>query len=575
MPRSIIRVVLILLLLIGAITEGTCFAISTVSPALGQLPSIPSPTAQSSSLPPGVRRLGAIETAPITLDGRQLFIIGSPTVTNRANPGGQVPVEVRAQQIQDNLDRIVGNSNLQVSLREGIQSNTAYDPQTLQVDIATLNGATGIFVRDQNHPQLFPLLTVTQADSQAWGMPIDQVANSMRDTLNQRLRQALQERSPDRIREQISKAVAIGAGIVGGSLLLRLAQRFLKFRERILKQHQDAAKAQSSQIADQTREADPEIKRSTLLRDRKRQSHLERRRSIITLLKWLVFWGQVLLWGGGVLLILSLFPWTKPLSWDLLRLPIELLGIWFGVGLLNRIGDALLNLLERFWNRYPLLATEDEQRVSLRVTTTISALRGLKIAFIYLIAALLLLTILGAPTGSILAISGLIVVAISFSFQSLIKDLVTGILILWEDQFAIGDVIEILNTNGKQSCGLVENVNLRITQIRNDEGGLITIPNSSIVQVENMTRTWSRVDFSIELPPNTNIDRTLTTIKDVAQTLFNDPVWRDQILEPPEVLGVDKISQTGILIRAWIKTKPAQQWRVGREFRRRVGIALS
>jgi small conductance mechanosensitive channel len=168
----------------------------------------------------------------------------------------------------------------------------------------------------------------------------------------------------------------------------------------------------------------------------------------------------------------------------------------------------------------------------------------------------------------------LLVVALSFSFQNLVKDLITGFLILWEDQFAIGDTITIQNTNGYLVTGLVENMNLRITQLRDLSGRLIVIPNSTITQVQNMTRSWSQVDFSIEISHGTDIDRAITVIQNAAQCMHEEEDWRESIVTSPHVLGVDSVSHSGLVIRVLIRTKPAQQWRVEREFRRRVLIAL-
>ena len=573
--RSIVRGVLIGLMTLALVVGLVPAALGQ----LGQLPSIPSPAAlpQSSQSPPaGVERLGNIEVTPVSLENQRLFMIASPTVWDRSKPG-QIPVEVRSQQIEANLNRVIQirSDDIQISLQQGIRSSTAYDPKTLQVYVAALNRATTIVVKDKNHPLPLQLLTVTQADAEYEGMPIDRLADSMRTTIDQRLHEALLERSTLRLGDQVVKAVLIALGTIGGSLVLWLCRKLLCARDNSLKARQTTEAAESKQAFDQTTsEGNPSVQRLTALNARQRRSRLDRRRSAIALLQWLVFWGQVVLLGGGVLLILSLFPWTKPLSWDILSVPLKLLGIWFAVGFTNRLGDTSLTLLEKFWGRYHLLATEDGQRESLRIVTAISALKGLKIALVYLFALILGLGILGAPLSSILAVSGLIVVALSLSFQNLARDLVTGSLILWEDQFAIGDVIAIQNTAGKISTGLVENLNLRITQLRNNEGRLITIPNSTITQVENLTRSWSRVDFAIEVAYDTDVDRAIAAIQEAAQQMYAEAEWQAQIMEPPDVLGVDALSHTGMLIRAWIKTKPAQQWRVGREFRRRVRVAL-
>ena len=126
---------------------------------------------------------------------------------------------------------------------------------------------------------------------------------------------------------------------------------------------------------------------------------------------------------------------------------------------------------------------------------------------------------------------------------------------------------------GKES-GLVENLNLRVTQLRNSEGQLITIPNSNITDVSNLTRLWSRVDFSIVVDYNNDPKHVLKVLHQVSQQMYHESEWRDRLLEQPEVLGIDDLSHTGMLVRVWLKTVPMQQWSVGREFRLRVRQAF-
>lgn len=185
------------------------------------------------------------------------------------------------------------------------------------------------------------------------------------------------------------------------------------------------------------------------------------------------------------------------------------------------------------------------------------------------VAIITALDILGIPTGSVLAIGGLFGLAFSFGSQRLVKDLVNGFLILAEDQYAIGDAIDVGN-----AVGLVENLNLRVTQLRSADGELVTLPNSSITDVKNLTRSWSRVNFSIDVAYQTDPEKALTVLREVAQELYEAPDWRDKILAPPDVLGIDSVSHGGMTITTWSQTAPMQQWAVGREFRLRVRQAL-
>ncbi len=120
----------------------------------------------------------------------------------------------------------------------------------------------------------------------------------------------------------------------------------------------------------------------------------------------------------------------------------------------------------------------------------------------------------------------------------------------------------------------MENLNLRVTQLRNGEGQLITIPNSNITDVSNLTRLWSRVDFSIVVAYENDPKQVLGVLRQVSKQLYSEPEWRDRLLETPEVLGIDDLSHTGMLVRVWLKTAPMQQWSVGREFRLRVRQAF-
>jgi small conductance mechanosensitive channel len=169
----------------------------------------------------------------------------------------------------------------------------------------------------------------------------------------------------------------------------------------------------------------------------------------------------------------------------------------------------------------------------------------------------------------VLAIGGLLGLAVSFGSQSLVKDLVNGVLILAEDQYAIGDVIDL----GRAS-GLVENLGLRITQLRSADGELITIPNSAITEVKNLTRSWSRVNFRIDVAYQADPEKALSILREVVQGLYDDPAWHGKIPAPPEVLGIDSLSHSGMTITTWIQTVPLEQWSVGREFRLRVRKAL-
>ncbi len=182
---------------------------------------------------------------------------------------------------------------------------------------------------------------------------------------------------------------------------------------------------------------------------------------------------------------------------------------------------------------------------------------------IVLIAALMLMSTFGIDLKAVLATVGVASLAIGFGAQSLVKDIVSGIFILIEDQYAVGDVV-IINGEG----GFVERMTLRITQMRNTEGMLITIPNGQVDMVKNLTSEWSRVDYMIGVAYETDLDHAIAVIMDEARKLKDD--MPDKIIADPELKGVDEFNDSSITIRVWIKTAPLMQWDVKRELNRRI-----
>ncbi|MBE9169089.1 mechanosensitive ion channel [Pleurocapsales cyanobacterium LEGE 06147] len=152
----------------------------------------------------------------------------------------------------------------------------------------------------------------------------------------------------------------------------------------------------------------------------------------------------------------------------------------------------------------------------------------------------------------------------------LLKDWVNGILIIFEDQYAVGDVVDF----GAGTRGLVEYMSLRATKIRSAGGRLSNIPHNQIAIVHNLTKDWSRVDFTIEVAYITDITLAMETMKEVAQEMARDPQWQNDILEPVNLIGVSRVDRAGIEISMFIKTKRMRQWDVEREFRRRLKLTF-
>ena len=140
---------------------------------------------------------------------------------------------------------------------------------------------------------------------------------------------------------------------------------------------------------------------------------------------------------------------------------------------------------------------------------------------------------------------------------------------LFNDSYAVGDFVIIANDEG-----LVEDLNLFVTRLRSSNGDLITIPNGSVGIVRNQTKDWSRVDYSIQISYDADIQQALGILRQVAEELYHDSQWHSLISEPPDLKGVEDLSHLGVRLRVWLKTKPGEQWIVARELRLRLKSAF-
>ncbi|RUR72874.1 hypothetical protein PCC6912_60160 [Chlorogloeopsis fritschii PCC 6912] len=523
---------------------------------LGQLPSLTTPS-NTHSPPVGVERRGTLESTWVHLDGQELFRIASPAILNRSEPSEQIPVEIRAKQIEANLALVVASG--------GLSGEEVLDPKTLQVLIETVNEQPVLFVKDKNLAEAKVLLTVTDADAQYASVSKERLANKWKKILEQELRQALELRQPEALRQQISTVIKALVTTALLTLMLGIAWAFFGRRKQQLEQRQAAESAfiHTQELAT----LEPLDAESGVQLFQRLQYHfgLQERFQIVRFVRWLLFWAIAFIWVIGNAYSLNAFPQTRHFAQKVVIVPIVVLIAWFFMGLINQLSDFGIDRFIWRWEQEQLLTGVNLQRIA----TIANAFKGLKKVLIYTVGIFWVLQWLDVVPVSILALGALFALTVSFVAQSLLKDLVNGFLILLEDQFRIGDYIRVGDVSGK-----VENLNLRITQIRSDAGNLITLPNSLIAQVENMSRIWARADFRIEVAYHTNVDRALAVVRETVDQMAQEPEWQSTILDTHELFGVDQISYTGITIRIWIKTAPLKQWRIAQELRRRLKIAF-
>lgn len=209
----------------------------------------------------------------------------------------------------------------------------------------------------------------------------------------------------------------------------------------------------------------------------------------------------------------------------------------------------------------PIIKRNREQRAR----TLASLLNNIAAVIIGVVALLTILTIMGLKIAPILATAGIAGLAISFGAQSLVKDVINGIFILIEGQFGIGDVIRVGETAGQ-----VEKMTLRATMLRDAEGIAHILPNGEITRVSNLTKAWSRSMLDIRVAYKEDVDHVIAVLRQIGDEIAADPAWGQLIIDQPETLGVQNLTESAVIIRMVTKTLPLKQWEVGRELRRRI-----
>jgi small-conductance mechanosensitive channel len=232
------------------------------------------------------------------------------------------------------------------------------------------------------------------------------------------------------------------------------------------------------------------------------------------------------------------------------------IGAWLGYQLVRRIARRIVARVD---DRDGSTLTAAEKRGQ-----TIAAVVRSVGRVVILVLAALLTAAQFIPIAPLLAAGGILGLAVSFGSQSLVKDVIAGFFIIFENQFAMGDVIEAAGKNGT-----VERMSLRVVMLRDMRGVLHVIPNGQITTLSNLTRSWSRAIVEVGVSYATDLDHALAVFRDEIARLRQDPVWRSR-LEGEEQVGVEDLGQHAVMVRTWLRTTPGAQWDVAREFRRRI-----
>jgi len=231
----------------------------------------------------------------------------------------------------------------------------------------------------------------------------------------------------------------------------------------------------------------------------------------------------------------------------------------FGRVAINGVVKALLDREATEGTAQELSAIEVRKRMDTLDALGSNVLRF----FVVVIAGIMILGRIGLDVGPAVAGLGVIGIAVGFGAQSLVRDYLTGALVLVENQFSKGDVVTIAGVTGT-----VEDFSLRRTTLRDLDGIVHTVPNGEIKVASNRTRTWARINQDVMVAFGTDIDKAIDVVDEVGRKMAEDPIWKRRILEPPRVERIESIDEMGITLKILGSVRASEQWAASGEFRK-------
>jgi small conductance mechanosensitive channel len=201
-----------------------------------------------------------------------------------------------------------------------------------------------------------------------------------------------------------------------------------------------------------------------------------------------------------------------------------------------------------------------------RAKTMGSLLKSITSGIIVAVVLTMMLSEIGLDIGPILASAGIVGVALGFGSQTLVKDFLSGIFMIFEDQYGVGDVVDM----GEGLSGTIEAVSLRVTRMRDTNGTVWYVRNGELYRVGNMSQNWARTVLDVQISAREDLARVRRVLADVIHDLWQDDEFDGVIIEEPEIWGIEAMTPDAITLRVTLKTAPMEQWRVARVLRERI-----
>lgn len=495
---------------------------------------------------------GDLAYAPVRLDGYDLFSIAATLSQTDSARSGIGALQIRRSRVENRL-----KSQLQVLLEQPIT------PDSLQVTTTMLNQQLAVQAVVDGKPGR-PIVTITSLDAEIYGLTEAELAAEFAQRIQTGLERGIAERQPEAQWAQAKRALAVGAiAVILGVLLYVGEQRLVRSRQHLHLQYLSQQHDIQQQAA-----LNPDHPQPETLTEQQHQIHqLKRRIEHITWRKRLL---QLAILGTGLIglaWVLQRFPQTRPAGVLLVKQPLGLLVLGLIVGLVIMASRLLIDRALARWSgtEFTLPAAQLARRRQ-RAITYSKICKDLATILWGILGGLIAINLLALSSGWTLTLQlGVLGVVISLAFQSAIKNAVAGAQLLSRDAYTLGDIIAVGSVSG-----VVEAMDLSLTQIRSSAGQLITLHNGDIATVTNSSRDWSRMDYTLWVDHDTDIPAALALMEKVLQTLQTDPAWVAHRIESPDILGVDQVTPQGILLKIRAQTAPGHQFSLTREYHLRL-----
>jgi len=204
-----------------------------------------------------------------------------------------------------------------------------------------------------------------------------------------------------------------------------------------------------------------------------------------------------------------------------------------------------------------------------REDTVVRVFTGSLTVLLWILAALMVLQEAGVDIAPLLAAAGIAGIAFGFAGQYLVRDLISGLFMIMENQYRIGDVVRFDDTSG-----VVEDLSMRMTTLRDIDGVVHHVPHGEITKVSNFSKDWARVNLDVGVSYSANLEHVISVVNRVGKDLSDDPAWKESILKPPQFLRVSDFGDSAIVIKILGETQSLKQWEITGELRKRIKIAF-